>query len=374
MLRIFTLGIVILSCIVLGYGAAQWISRSTAEIPKVVLGDGMHGPTGMVWIPGGGFLMGSDSKLARANEHPVFRARVDGYWMDQTDITNAQFSTFVRATGYLTTAERKPDWNTLRAQLPPGTPKPDDAALVPGGMVFTGTRTPVPLDDWSRWWAYVPGANWRHPQGPESDIDGEDGFPVVQVSYEDALAYAHWAHKRLPTEAEWEFAARGGMQQTDYAWGNEFAPNGRRMANTYASPQRFPVVAPDYKARISASTVGSFPANPYGLYDMTGNVWQWVADWYRADGFQQLALAGGTVINPLGPSQSFDPDDRSAPLDAPKRVIRGGSFLCDESYCRSYRPSARRGSDPENPMSHIGFRLVMTQSDWQTTSRASASR
>jgi sulfatase modifying factor 1 len=350
------LAIVILGCAGLGFAAAWWTSRSPSTV---------HGPAGMVWIPGGEFLMGSAGKLARANERPVFRARVDGFWMDRTDVTNAQFAAFVGATGYVTTAERKPDWESLRAQLPAGTPRPDDSRLVPGAMVFTGTPTPVPLDDWSRWWAFVPGADWRHPQGPGSDIAGMDDFPVVQVSYADALAYAEWAHKRLPTEAQWEFAARGGLEQADYAWGNEIAPGGRRMANTFDAPGQFPVVTAERKARIATSAVGSFPPNRYGLYDMTGNVWQWVADWYRADAFAQQARAGQPVANPPGPSQSFDPDDAGVATDAPKRVIRGGSFLCDEAYCRSYRPSARRGSDPENPMSHIGFRLVVNRQDWQ---------
>lgn len=317
-------------------------------------------PTGMVFIPGGEFLMGSDSRLAKSNETPAHKVRVDAFWMDQTDVTNAQFAEFVKATGYVTTAEQKPDWKTLKVQLAPGTPKPPEEKLVPGAMVFVGTEKPVPLDDNSRWWRFVPGANWRHPEGPDSTIVGKENHPVVQISYEDANAYAKWAGKRLPTEAEWEFAARGGLKQADYSWGDEFKPKGKEMANTFAGNQ-FPVVDPAYKNKITTTAVASYPANSYGLYDMAGNVWQWVADWYREDAFVQ-EVQNGEYSNPQGPQNSFDSADAYAPMTAPKRVIRGGSFLCDENFCMSYRPSARRGVDPYNPMSHIGFRLVKSAS------------
>jgi sulfatase modifying factor 1 len=325
----------------------------------VVEGDGVRAPKSMVWIPGGDFLMGSEHQLARPNERPAHRVRVHGFWMDRTHVTNAQFAEFVKATGYVTTAERKPDWETLRVQVPEGTARPPDSQLVAGAMVFVGTDSQVPLDDWSRWWSYMPGANWRHPAGPGSDIDGKDQHPVVQVSYEDAMAFARWAHKRLPTEAEWEFAARGGLEQATYTWGEEFTVNGRRMANTWDTTARpFPVVSARAGGAAGTSRVKTFPANGYGLYDMTGNAWQWVADWYRADYFETLA-GQGLVKDPPGPADSYDPEDRFAPSRAPKRVTRGGSFLCNVEYCLSYRPSARRGNDPYNPMSHIGFRLVM---------------
>ncbi|WP_256353880.1 formylglycine-generating enzyme family protein [Variovorax sp. dw_308] len=359
-------------------GMAWWQAREAASNqvaapgkasqrahPTVVQGDGVHGPKGMVWVPGGEFAMGSDSKLAQANEKPAHPVRVHGFWMDRSHVTNAQFREFIKATGYVTTAERKPDWETLRVQSPPGTPRPPDSVLVPAAMVFVGTDRPVNLSDWSQWWQLVPGASWKAPQGPGSSIEGKDDHPVVQVSYEDAEAFAKWAGKRLPTEAEWEFAARGGLEQATYAWGDDYQPDGQPMANIWdkTAKGRFPVL-PKVSAKaggaIGTQPVGTFLPNGYGLVDMTGNAWQWVADWYRSDYFQLEAKAQGNkpIDNPAGPQDSWDPDDTGALPAAPRRVTRGGSFLCNEDYCLSYRPSARRGNDPFNPMSHIGFRLV----------------
>jgi formylglycine-generating enzyme required for sulfatase activity len=334
---------------------------------QAVLGDGVRGPQGMAWVPGGEFLMGSDAKMAQANERPAHKVRVHGFWMDEHHVTNAEFRQFVEATGYVTTAEKKPDWETLKVQLPPGTPRPPDSALVAGAMVFVGTDQPVSLEDFSRWWRYVPGADWRHPTGPESTIAGKDDHPVVQVSYEDAEAYAKWAGKRLPTEAEWEFAARGGLTQATYAWGDKFTPDGKQMANVWQGQQArpFPVMSAKAGGAAGTSRVGSFPANAYGLSDMTGNAWQWVADWYRADQFRREASTTASVVdNPAGPTGAWDPADPGVPVAAPKRVTRGGSFLCNEDYCLSYRPSARRGTDPYNSMSHLGFRLVMDKDNW----------
>ena len=267
----------------------------------------------------------------------------------------------MQATRHVTTAQRVPHWETLRVQLPPGTPRPPAAALVPGAMVFVGDARPARPGDEVRWWRFVPGASWLHPQGPGSSIEGKDDHPVVQVSYDDALAYARWAGKRLPTEAQWEFAARGGLEQATYAWGDAPMLEGQAMAAIWRGSAPFPVPEPKLSAKAAGAVgtlpVGSFPPNGYGLVDMTGNAWQWVADWYRSDAFRRAG--NGVAIDPTGPTDSFDPDDPVAPADAPKRVIRGGSFLCSEDYCLSYRPSARRGADPFNAMSHIGFRLVV---------------
>nr|WP_233575561.1 formylglycine-generating enzyme family protein [Noviherbaspirillum saxi] len=329
--------------------------------PSIVLGDGVYGPRGMVLVPAGEFLMGSDHKLAQLNERPAHKVRVNGFWMDQHHVTNAEFRKFVDATGYVTTAEKRPDWETLKVQLPPGTPKLPESALAAGAMVFVGTAGPVSLQDYSQWWRYIPGADWRHPNGPGSSIEGKDEHPVVQVSYEDVQAYAKWIGKRLPTEAEWEFAARGGLEQATYAWGDQFTPGGKQMANVWQGQQAqaFPVVSAKAGGALGTSPVGSFPANGYGLFDMTGNAWQWVADWYRADQFEREALASRVIDNPAGPADSWDPSEPGVPEAAPRRVTRGGSFLCNEDYCMSYRPSARRGTDPYNSMSHLGFRLAM---------------
>jgi len=338
------------------FSLSVWKEHARISRPNVIEGEGTF--RGMVWIPGGEFIMGSEGPLAKPNEQPAHRVRVHSFWMDRTPVTNVRFATFVSATGYVTTAERRPEWGTLKLQLPEGTPEPADGDLVPGAMVFVGTEQSVDLNDYAQWWRYVPGADWRHPQGPDSSIIGKDDYPVVQVSYEDALAYARWAGKRLPTEAEWEFAARGGLRKATYAWGNEFTPRGRRMANVWdGSAQPFPVVGPRTAFEHGTSRVCSFPPNGYGLCDVTGNVWQWIADWYRADAFV-LEAQGAEPLDPQGPRNSYDPDEPGTPANAAKRVIRGGSFLCSREYCLSYRPSARRGADPYTSMSHIGFRLV----------------
>jgi sulfatase modifying factor 1 len=280
-------------------------------------------------ISGGEFTMGSDDSHSVANERPARRVRVDAFWMDEHPVTNAEFARFVAATGYVTTAERAPDWEELKKQLPPGTPKPDASVLVPGSAVFAPPSGPTPLDDPSAWWRWTPGASWRRPEGPDSNVNDRGDHPVVQVSWDDAAAYAKWIGKSLPSEAEWEFAARGGLEGTRYNWGNESRPSDHHMANTFQGNFPFRQTAEDGFA--GTSPVKSFPANGYGLYDMAGNVWQWTADWYR----------GG---------------DRESPVAS--RVIKGGSFLCHESYCESFRPSARRGNVPDTGTSHIGFRLV----------------
>lgn len=368
----FTATITVVAVVLaLGVGVGMFKLQGKAAAlqaaPRILAGDGVHGRIGMVWVSGGEFLMGTDSKLAQPNEQPAHKVKVHGFWMDQHHVTNAEFRTFVEATGYVTTAEKSPDWETLKVQLPPGTPRPPADVLVAGAMVFTGTTAPTSLNDYAQWWRFAPGANWRHPNGPDSGIGDRPDHPVVQVSYEDAQAYAQWSGKRLPTEAEWEFAARGGLEQATYAWGNDFAPDGKQMANVWQGQQQqaFPVVSPKAGGALGTSPVGTFAPNGYGLSDMTGNAWQWVADWYRADAFK-LEAKGTTPTNPQGPDDSFDPSEPGMPANAPKRVTRGGSFLCNESYCLSYRPSARRGTDPYSGMSHLGFRLVLDAKDSQT--------
>jgi formylglycine-generating enzyme len=320
-------------------------------------------PESMIWIAGGEFTMGTNDVRSFPNERPAHRVHVEGFWIDEHNVTNAEFAKFVEATGYVTTAERKPDWEELKKELPPGTPKPDESVLVAGSLVFTPTSGPVPLNDLSAWWRWVPGASWRHPEGPGSTIAGRENHPVVQVSWDDGVAYAKWAGKRLPTEAEWEFAARGGLDGKRYAWGDEFRPGGKYVANTWQG--LFPVTNTAEDGFVGTSPVKSFPPNGYGLYDMAGNVWQWCSDWYRVDAFTQIAteLASKNVCRDTGgPSESWDPADPNAP----KHVVKGGSFLCNPSYCESYRPSARRGTPPDTGSSHTGFRCVSSAGDRKT--------
>jgi formylglycine-generating enzyme required for sulfatase activity len=307
-------------------------------------------PRGMRWIPGGEFTMGTDNARSMPNERPAHRVRVDGFWMDEHPVTNEQFRKFVQATSYLTTAERKPDWEEIKKQLPPGTPRPDDSRLVAGSLVFEAPSRPVPLDDLSAWWRWTAGADWQHPDGPASSIKGKDRHPVVHVSWDDAAAYAAWAGGRLPTEAEWEYAARGGLEGKRYFWGDEAHPGGQHMANTFQG--HFPDHQTSEDGFAGTSPVGSFPKNGFGLSDMAGNVWQWTNDLYRADAF--TAVPEGLLVNPQGPTSTFDPSD----LYSVRRVIKGGSFLCHESYCESYRPSARRGTPIDTGSSHVGFRLA----------------
>jgi sulfatase modifying factor 1 len=306
-----------------------------------------------VQIPAGEFVMGAieGDPHARTDESPRHRVAVDAFWMDQTEVTNAQFKRFVAATGYKTTAERPPDWEELRKQLPPGTPKPPDDVLVAGSIVFQPPTGPVPLENVGAWWAFVAGASWRTPHGPGSSIDGKDNFPVVQISWDDASAYAKWAGKRLPTEAEWEWAARGGLTNEIFAWGNEGVDQGKQKANIYQG--HFPDRNEGKDGFMDAAPVKSFAPNGYGLYDMAGNVWEWCSDWYNPAYYGECAKQS-LIRNPTGPTQSFDPDEPTVA----KRVQRGGSFLCHESYCASYRASARMKASPDTGLSHSGFRCV----------------
>ncbi len=317
-------------------------------------------PDGMVWIPGGVFVMGSTDPLARVDEAPKHRVRVDGIWMDATEVTNAQFRKFVNATGYVTVAEKPIDWDELKRQLPPGTPKPPDDALEPGSLVFVAPDHPVRVADYLQWWQWTHGANWRHPAGPDSSIENRDDLPVVHIAYEDALAYCKWAGRSLPTESQWEFAARGGLAEKVNVWGDE--PVDEERANIWQG--RFPYENSAADGYAQTAPVRSFPPNGYGLYDTAGNVWEWCSDLYRPDEYARrvgLADPSRITINPKGPPRSFDPRNPIAPES---RVQRGGSFLCHDSYCASYRPSARMACPTDTSSQNVGFRTILTPTMW----------
>jgi sulfatase modifying factor 1 len=310
----------------------------------------------MKWINAGEFTMGAADvdNDARPDERPAHKVKLDGFWIDQTPVTNAQFRTFIEATHYVTTAEKAPLLADIMKQLPPGTPPPPKEALVAASLVFHSTPQAVGLDDPSQWWTWTPKADWRHPEGPDSNINGQDDYPVVQISWDDAKAYAHWAGKRLPTEAEWEYAARGGVEGKKYIWGNEDPTDDAPRCNIWQG--HFPdtnTARDGYKLR---SPVTAFKPNGFGLYDMSGNVWEWCSDWYRRDTYSHP----DSIINPQGPVDSLDPDEPTVQ----KRVTRGGSFLCNASYCSSYRVAARMKTSPDTSTDHIGFRCVTTPALW----------
>jgi formylglycine-generating enzyme required for sulfatase activity len=341
MTRAITLGVVALGAFAAAYGIVRYAEHASA-------------PPGMVWIAGGEFTMGNNDPEANAQERPAHRVRVDGFWMDVTDVTNAQFRQFVEATGYVTTAEKVPTVEDIMRYALPGAPPPKKEDLVAGSVVFTPPDHSVDLRDVSQWWKWTPGANWKRPEGPGSSIDGKDDHPVVHVSWFDAEAYAKWAGKRLPTEAEWEFAARGGQEGKKFVWGDEAFDDEHPQCNNFQGHFPDSNTAKDGYAR--TSPVKAFPANGYGLYDMAGNVWQWCADWYLPNAYRQMDERK-VAVNPKGPEHSFDPAQRP-----PERVHRGGSFLCCVGYCFNYRPSARMGCTPDTGMSHVGFRCVKDKS------------
>ncbi|MGE4047078.1 MAG: formylglycine-generating enzyme family protein [Acetobacteraceae bacterium] len=306
----------------------------------------MSKPSEMVWIDGGTFLMGSDRHYRE--EAPAHLVRVGGFWMDACTITNAAFAAFVTETGYITISEQPLD----PANYPGARPE----LLQPGSLVFHMTAGPVDTHEISNWWSYVPGANWRHPEGPGSDLAGREHHPVVHVAFDDAMAYAAWRGKDLPTEAEWEFAARGGLEGAEFVWGNELTPEGRWMANTWQGPFPWRNFATD--GFEGTAPVGSYPPNAYGLYDMAGNVWQWTTDWFSARHPADPAKACCVPENPRGASMESSYDPAQPRIRIPRKVVKGGSFLCAPSYCRRYRPAARHAQMIDSGMSHIGFRCI----------------
>lgn len=320
--------------------------------------EGITTPEGMVWVTGATFKQGAvpQDKMAMGHEKPTIDVIVDGFFMDATEVTNAQFSEFVEATGYVTVAEKGIDWEELKKQVPAGTEKPHDSILKPGSLTFKKTKSTVAnLYDFSQWWNWTIGANWRHPNGPESSIKGKENYPVVQVAFEDALAYCEWANRRLPTEAEWELASRAGTFNSIYTWGDNIDVLSDN-ANSWQG--EFPVnntVKDGYELR---APVKSYPPNAYGLYDMAGNVWEWTSDWYNATYYKDTKSANKTLINPRGATKPYTPNNQLAQ----EKVIKGGSFLCSASYCASYRVSARMGSSMDSALEHTGFRTVATVS------------
>lgn len=293
--------------------------------------------------------MGTDDKDSYSPERPSHRMLVKDFQMDVTEVTNRDFEKFVLATKYVTVAERKPRWEDLKAQLPPGTARIPDKDLIPGSSVFVPPKNDVSIEDATQWWKWVPGANWRSPEGPGSSINERMDYPVVHVAFEDAEKFCEWAKKRLPNEAEWEFASRGGLIGKRYAWGDEFRPNGKFMANTFQG--KFPHKDSKEDGFGSLAPVGKFPPNGYGLHDMIGNAWEWVGDWYDD---QLYAKRVADIYAPKNAPKCHDSEDPYAK----KRVIKGGSFLCSEEYCTNYRPSARRGTSYDTGMSHISFRCA----------------
>lgn len=328
-------------------------AKKVATTYKSTLRDKKNNPiANMVLIPGGSFEMGGDNYQASPDEYPKHRVTIDSFYMDKTEVTNEEFNRFIEATGYLTTAERTPDWEELKKQLPAGTLKPHDSLLQPASLVFQYLKHSNYQTNFTHWWKWTNQANWRQPQGPGSSIVGKENHPVVQVSYEDALAYCKWAGKRLPTEAEWEYAARGGKINAIYPWGNESVNEGQPKCNFFQG--EFPIKNEIIDQWEFTAPVASFPANGYGLYDMSGNVWEWCHDWYDATYYKNLA---SNTKNPQGPTKSYDPEE---PL-AQKRVTRGGSFLCNDTYCSGYRVARRMKSSYDTSLQHLGFRCVVSK-------------
>ncbi|CAN5376507.1 formylglycine-generating enzyme family protein [soil metagenome] len=344
----------LLVAIFLGAAAAHYFKKNATDPDDLLTGPAPRSaPPGMVWIPGGTFLMGSDDadvdwkgRPLFADSRPIHKVSITGFFMEIHEVTNDEFAKFVAATGYVTLAEKPVNKDELMKTLPPGV-EPTPEMLVAGSLVFVQPAGPVDLSNTNNWWAIVAGANWRHPQGPNSNIDNKGNHPVVQIAWADAIEYCKWSKKRLPTEAEWEYAARGGLEQKHFTWGDESPEaNGKARCNFWQGEFPWKNTAVDGYA--GTAPAGSYAPNAYGLHDMAGNVWEWCHDWYMADAYRNHEAK-----NPQGPKSSFDPADNNA-----KRIQRGGSFLCNPGFCSRYKPYGRGKGTPFEATSHVGFRCV----------------
>ncbi|MBA4190500.1 MAG: formylglycine-generating enzyme family protein [Planctomycetaceae bacterium] len=338
-----------LALLVIGVGAGFGIAT-------LLDGSGPIGPApaGMVWIPGGKFTMGTkDTNPRFFDAYPEHEVELDGFWIDETEVTNSQYAEFVKATGYVTVAEQTPTKEQIMANLQPGVPPPPPEALVPGSLVFRQPDDPVSWDREEGWWEWVPGACWKHPEGPGSSITDRMDHPVVHVCWKDAEAYCKWAGKRLPTEAEWERAARGGLAAATFAWGDDVPDaGGKWRCNIWQG--NFPDKNTLADGYVRTAPVKSYPPNGYGLYEVAGNVWEWCADWYMPEYYKNSPMK-----NPQGPGSSYDPRVRQTENPyAPKRVMRGGSFLCSDGFCARYKPYGRGQGDIDTGQSHVGFRCA----------------
>ncbi|MEQ9063463.1 MAG: formylglycine-generating enzyme family protein [Vicingaceae bacterium] len=324
-------------------------SQST-DSPELSINEVSSSCNGMIEIPAGSFWMGADNEQAEADEYPEHKVAVSAFFLDEHEVRNKDFENFVITTGYVTIAEKDISWEEMEKEVPAGTAKPHDSLLKAGSLVFFRTDHPVALDDLSQWWKWIIGANWKHPRGPGSSIKNKSEYPVVHVAWNDAMAYCQWKNKRLPTEAEWEWASRGGLENHVYSWGSEELNDADPKANYWQGVFPWKDAANDGYS--GTAPVKSYPANSFGLYDMAGNVWEWCADWYDHNYYKKIGKK--TSINPSGPDQSYDPMEPHSV----KKVLRGGSFLCNEKYCSGYRNSRRMRNSVDTGMEHIGFRCA----------------